>query len=402
MGIIRPAEEKKELTQYTNQASASKPGFFRVGRVVRSPGLTQVGGDCAAKRAVRAQDARPAVPPLPMPPTLHEIALVGCGGVAEMHLEGYAHHPERVRVVAACDPDRKRLQAARDRWGIPDLFSSAGGMIRGAAWEVAVVCTPTPVREAVVLALAGAGKHLLVEKPLADTYAEAQRLVAASEAAGVQLAVNQNFRYHYPFDLARRIVGEGRVGRVTGVIHHDLFFRQDRGWRTQRDRHALAVMGIHWLDGFRWMLGCEARSLRCRLRRSPAIQAAGETDASLQIDFEDGAVVSYVQSFSSFLARTETLVVGETELLRLHYGGAALYRRGRGPEPVQEWENPYAGANKPESAFACLDLLLTAVETGQPPPNSGRDNLKTVALLEAAYRSAAEDREVALPGGEPY
>jgi predicted dehydrogenase len=179
------------------------------------------------------------------------------------------------------------------------------------------------------------------------------------------------------------------------------FFRQDRGWRIERDRHALAVMGIHWLDGLRWLLQCEARSLRCRLRRSPAIQAAGETDASLQIDFEDGVTVTYVQSFSSALARTETLVLGDAGLLRLHYGGATLYRREHGPEPVEEWENPYAGDNKPESAFACLDLLLSAIETGQPPPNSGRDNLRTVALLEAAYRSAAEDREVELRGGEP-
>src|SRR5205823_690197 len=162
-------------------------------------------------------------------------------------------------------------------------FSSVAALIAGADWEVAVVCTPTPVREAVVSELASAGKHLLVEKPLAESYAEARRLVATCAAAGVQLAVDQNFRYHYPFDAARGLLAGGGVGRVLGVLHEDLFFRQDHGWRTERPRHALAVMGIHWLDGFRWLLGSEARTVRCQLHRSPAIRCAGETEAFLQL-----------------------------------------------------------------------------------------------------------------------
>jgi predicted dehydrogenase len=190
-----------------------------------------------------------------------DIAIIGCGGVSQMHLQGYAAHAERVRVVAACDPDASRAQAAAHEWHIPAVFNSVEEMIDGAQWEVAVVCTPTSVREGVVRTLASAGKHLFVEKPMADSYEEAQRMVAACRDAGVMIAVDQNFRYHYPFDQARSLISEGRIGKIIGITHQDLFFRQDRGWRPQRPRHALAVMGIHWLDGFRWALGCEARSV---------------------------------------------------------------------------------------------------------------------------------------------
>src|SRR5262249_25757461 len=155
------------------------------------------------------------------------------------------------------------------------------------------------VREAVVREAAAAGKHLFVEKPLADSYEEAQRMVVACEGAGVRLAVDQNFRYHYPFHQARAVIDAGRLGRVLGITHQDLFLRQDSGWRTGCPRHALAVMGIHWLDGLRWMLRSEARSLLCRTPRSAAIECAGETDALLQIDFENGVSAAYVQSFSS-------------------------------------------------------------------------------------------------------
>jgi D-apiose dehydrogenase len=325
------------------------------------------------------------------------IAVVGCGGVSEMHLEGYARHPERVRAVAACDVDPARAEAAARRWGIPVVFPSVEAMIASAAWDVAVICTPTPVREAVVSELAAAGKHLFVEKPLADSLAEATRMVAACERAGVRLAVDQNFRYHYPFELARRLIAEGRLGAVLGITHQDLFFRQDLGWRTRQPHHALAVMGIHWLDGFRWALGSEARSLLCRTHASPAIDCLGETDAFLQIAFENGATAAYVQSFSSPLARTETLISGEKALLMLSYAGTAFYQRGAAHQPVETWANPYAGANKPESTFLCLDHLLTALETGQEPPNSGRDNLRTVALLDAAYRSAIEEHPILFP-----
>ena len=183
------------------------------------------------------------------------VGLVGCGGVSAMHLEGYRRHAERVQVVAACDVDAGRARQAQERYGIGQVFDSLERMIGDADWDVAVVCTPTPVREPVVTTLAAAGKPIFVEKPLADSYEEAERVVTACEQAGVQLAVDQNFRYHYPFHIAKQLIAEGRLGPVLGIVHDEFMFRQDAGWRLQQPRHALAVMGIHWLDGFPWMLG---------------------------------------------------------------------------------------------------------------------------------------------------
>jgi D-apiose dehydrogenase len=328
--------------------------------------------------------------------TGHRIAVVGCGGVSGMHFEGYAAHPDRVRVVAACDPVAERREWAEREHHVPRTFASVEDLLGYGGWDVAVVCTPSQVRESAVAALAGAGKHILTEKPLADTYEEASRLVRLCASAGVTLAVNQNFRDHYAFGIAARLIAAGEIGDVLGVSHRDLMFRQDRGWRTRMERHALSVMGVHWLDGFRQLAGGRATRVWAQTYSSPAIDCAGETDAFVQIEF--GPVpVSYVQSFSSRVTATETVVLGEKGTLRFDY--ATLTRIGGNDSA--EWANPHAGPGKPESTYLSLSRLLGAIETGGQPANSGRDNLETIALLEAAYRSARERRAIELTEGLP-
>jgi predicted dehydrogenase len=286
---------------------------------------------------------------------------------------------------------------------VPKTFATVGDLLGDASagagddhWDVAVVCTPSEVREPALAQLAAAGKHILTEKPLADSYAEAAKLVTLCEDAGVLLAVDQNFRDHYAFGIAARLIADGEIGSVLGIIQRDLMFRQDRGWRIQQPRHALSVMGVHWFDGFRQLVSWDATRITARTFSSPAIDCAGETDAYVQIDF--GPVpVSYTQSFSSRFAATDTVVIGERATLEFGYGTLTRHTA----DGTQVWTNPYAGPGKPESAFRSLNRLLDAVDTGQPPSNSGRDNLKTIALLEAAYESARQGRAVELTGGLP-
>lgn len=325
-----------------------------------------------------------------------KIAIVGCGGVSRMHFETYLQHTDRIQIVAVCDADSRRLEQVRNEYGIENGFVSVEDMLAQTTWEVAVVCTPTTVRRPVVETLAAAGKHIMVEKPFADTYAEAQEMVNACQKAEVKLAVNQNFRYHYPFEIVREIVTRGTIGRVVSVVHQDLMLRHDSGWRTQTTRHALAVMGVHWLDGFRRMLDDEATTLACQTRRSGVIQSEGESDASVQLTFKKGTVVSYIESFSSSFSRVETLLIGTKGSLLISNDTVSLFKIDEPRKVQKEWLNPYSGANKPEATFISLNQLFKAIEEGREAPNSGLDNLKTIALLDGAYQSAEEKRIVTI------
>jgi predicted dehydrogenase len=325
----------------------------------------------------------------------YKVGIVGAGGVTELHFVGYKDHPERIEVTALCDPNPEALQAKADKYGVPQRFTDLQDFIRNSGVDVAVVCTPTSIRKQIVFPLIEAGLPVFVEKPFSDTLAEAAEITEKARKHGVPVSVNQNFRRHYPFELVKHKIAEGVIGGITSILFTNLFFRQDVGWRLECERNALSVMGIHWFDGFRQILGSDAVSVVCQNRSSSAVQCAGETDATVQVVFENDTVATYVQSFSSTFNRTEMIVIGESGTIVTGYDSASLYRKGD-KSPVEVWENK---VSREVATYEGLNHLLVSMETGIEAPNSSKDNLKTITILDAAYVSAQEQRIVHLNKG---
>lgn len=328
-------------------------------------------------------------------PKQHRIAVIGAGGVSAMHFDGFRMRPERIDVVAVVDPSAERRDWAASTYGVPAGFATLAEALDGIDFDVAVVCTPSHVRVETVRALAAAGKHILVEKPFADGIEEARELVRITDDAGVQLAVDQNFREHYGFEQARDLIQQGRIGRVRVINHRELMHRIDEGWRNEQPHHALMVMGVHWLDGFRRLLDQDADWLVARTFSAPSVPAIGETDANVQIRFGD-ATVTYTDSFSSWITQWDTIVLGDEGTLHISKSTITI----AGPDGTETVDIPLAtAANKPLTAYGALAGLLDAVETGVEAPNSGRDNLKTVSLIDGVYRAAQSGDPVTFVNG---
>jgi predicted dehydrogenase len=328
-------------------------------------------------------------------PRRHRIAVVGAGGVSAMHFDGFRMRPDRIDVVAVVDPSAERREWAVATYGVPNAYSNIAEALAGIDFDIAVVCTPSHVRVETVRDLAAAGKHILVEKPFADGIDEARELVRLTDKAGVQLAVDQNFREHYGFELARGLIHAGRIGRVRVINHRELMHRVDEGWRNDQPHHALMVMGVHWLDGFRRLIDQDAEWLVARTFSSPSVPAVGETDANVQIHFGD-VTVTYTDSFSSWITQWDTIVLGDEGTLHITGGAITI----AGPNGTETFTNELStGENKPLTAYGALANLLDAVETGVEAPNSGRDNLKTVSLIDGVYRSAESGAPVDFVNG---
>ncbi|MCZ6679461.1 MAG: Gfo/Idh/MocA family oxidoreductase [Candidatus Poribacteria bacterium] len=320
------------------------------------------------------------------------IAQVGVGNRGRATLAAFSKHPERVDIVAACDINPENVQRAANQFNIPAHYQSVEDLIQQADFEVASVTTATPVRQAVIQPLLEAGVHVIADKPFAETLDEARAIVACAEANNRRIAVGQNFRYLHGFDTARQYLADLPLGQPRHLTHLLLGTRQDRGWRAERERRVMAIMTIHWFDGYRWMLDDLPETIYCQTSKSPLIDGRGETHTSLTIRFQNGCVASLTESFGSH-RRTAIPPILDCDEGSLEITGAELrvYETGIS-EPVRVI--PATNASMEVVTYMCLADLLDAIEADREPPNSGQDNLKTMAMMEGAYRSAEANRVV--------
>lgn len=319
------------------------------------------------------------------------IGILGCGRISRHHFSAAQALAPRAKVVAACDVDARLLNERCDQFDVARRVSAVEELARCAEVDVVVVVTPPHVRLAVAQPLLEAGKHLLVEKPFTESMAEAHAIVDLAARLGRQVAVNQNYRWYDAIIHTRGLIQSGRIGAPTYAVIHDCVWRDEvSGWRRETTRLALAVMGIHWLDRLRWLLMDEPVAVSSLTGMRPTLASQGENETTTIVEFRNGALATLTHSWSSqtrgranfqqFDGPQGSLVLSEDAEVTLYSG-----------EEEQRWS---FARDFTASFGASLRLLLDAVESGQEAPHSARDNLMTMALLEACYLSAAERRRV--------
>ncbi|MCF7854675.1 MAG: Gfo/Idh/MocA family oxidoreductase [Candidatus Pacebacteria bacterium] len=336
---------------------------------------------------VRTQAGNEVDHPLSSP---SRVGFVGAGNILKMHMQGLRRHSDRLTAAAVCDVDVDRLRDAAAVWSIPACYQQVEAMLENETLDACVVITPTHVRREVLLSIMGKGIPILCEKPLAETYAEAQALAAAARRNNVPVAVNQNFRRYFTFELARRQLAAGDLGRPLHLTQTVMNRRRDRGWRLERERYIMSVMSIHWFDGYRYLLGEEPRGVYCRTPSGTSGSGFGETAVSLLLDFPGGTVVNLNESFSSFAPFSRACLDCEQGSLIMDYEKLLMIDTEK---KTVEIANPY---DKPEATVSLLIDLCGAAEEGRPPTTDIADNLKSMRILEAAYKSMNEKRYVLL------
>ena len=318
----------------------------------------------------------------------YRVGIVGAGNISRMHIDGMSRHADRMKVVALCDLDTKMAQKRAADYGIEHTYNDLEEMIGQANLDVAVVCTPTHVRKQVVIPLINANIPIFCEKPFAETYAEAKDIETAVRDSGSAFALNQNLRRTFSFSVARKIIEAGSLGRPLHLMHTVAVLRRDKGWRLERKRYVMSVMSIHWFDGYRYLLQDEPDEVYCRSINSPATAGGDDTAVSLILHFRKGTVVTLSESFSSLTKPQNCSLDCESGGLELGYQSVVEF----GPEgQTAEHQNPFT---KPEATYWLLNDLMEGVENAREPETSAADNLKSIRILEAAYRSIEENRAV--------
>lgn len=328
-------------------------------------------------------------------------AIIGTGGMGRRHAEGLRAAPDRFDLVAACDTSPARLGAFCDKFTPPKRTADWHQVVRDPKVDAVLVLLPHDLHETVCVESARAGKDILLEKPIARTLAEADRIIAAAEDAGVTLMIAHNQRFDPLHRKVRDILDSGRLGEIFAarIDHHQNFFPSpDRAWWRSREAvggGCVIGSGIHRLDLLRWYLG-EAEEVFAYHASDPR-RLEAEVASVATIRFRGGAIAEF---FCNWGAPAGPAVAGES--LSLFGRQGCLYFDGaiRVSGPVDAGQSAPLAVVPAEGPCETMWVhFAECVESGRPPLTSGPQGRASLELALAIVRAAEEGRPVRLPLG---
>jgi predicted dehydrogenase len=339
-----------------------------------------------------------------------KIVIVGAGFAARIvHLPGYAGVGEPV--AAICDLDQERAQALADRYDIPKTYTDWREMFERERPDVVSVCLPNVLHRELTLAALEAGAHVLCEKPLATSVAEAHEMFDAATKAGRLLMAAQHLRFDPPVRAIKRVIESGALGEIYHAEANAMRRLGIPTWGLFHQKAAsaggpLLDIGVHMLDQTIWLidnprpLAVSAITQR-RFGDRPEIAAAMrnawdpakfdvEDFATALVRFEHGTNLILRTSWAAHIEQNQfgTLILG-TE------GGVtteppALYHLRNGVLANEEFKNLQGRSTYEAQARA----FLAAVRGERELPVKEEETLNVQRILNAAYASAEAGREV--------
>ncbi|HTS31941.1 MAG TPA: Gfo/Idh/MocA family oxidoreductase [Bryobacteraceae bacterium] len=330
--------------------------------------------------------------------------MIGAGFFAGFQAEAWKRIAG-VELVAVADPLRGRAEAFAAEFGIPRSYTDAGTMLQSERADFAdIVTRPDSHRELCALA-ARHCRAVLCQKPMAPTWADCQAMVEDCAYNGARLLIHENWRWQPWYREAKRLIAEGRLGRVfhlgfrmrTGDGRGDTPYLVQPYFR-EMPRLLLYETVVHFLDTFRF-LGGDLESVFCQTNRiNSAIQ--GEDYALVQVSFASGAngVIDANRISGTSppeVAFGEFRIEGEQAMLRIAPDGS-LYLADYGKSeilcPLQIPCEGYKG----DSVRALQQHFAACLRSGEAAESEGADYLKSVRAVEACYRSAETGMPVRL------
>lgn len=326
------------------------------------------------------------------------VALIGCGNIgAAAHTPAYLSVPG-VDLVAVCDPVKARVQAVSETTGAP--IATFEQILDDPAVMAVDVAVPTPVHAEVVEAALRAGKHVLIEKPIAVEVADGRRLVDLASRSGLVLMVGHVRRHDPRFRAVAAEVAAGSIGVPRYLRRAErqwLPFPAESWFWSGPGGGTLIDVGIHVVDLVRWLMGEPASVYATALRIRPEARLGSRPDhVFVTFGFEDGATAvgeaswAHPPSFATFYGALE--VVGTEGVISLRDEESPLVISG--PDGV---EHPRLGPflSTVPAAFSAQLAHFAAVVAGEEGQHqSASDAVASLALCLAAAESAETGRPV--------
>ena len=307
------------------------------------------------------------------------IALFGAGWIMDFHARAVLEHPG-AELVAAANWRQPSLDALAERHGIPRTTTDWAELAADPGVDAVVIATPNALHAPQAIACLDAGKHVLVEKPMARTLAEAQAMNAAARRSQARLMVAHCWRFHDDVRALRARIAAGELGDVVKTRGYGVHAGWGpKGWFVDRELAgggALLDMGVHAIDTARFLLG-DPQPLRvCASVSTRYGEYDVDDDGILLIGWDSGAS-SLVESgwWQPHLAGLEA----DTEIYGTG-GYARVWDFTEGPAGYEHCAQPMYSAQMAE--------FIDAIGEGRQPRPDGDDGEVVMRVVDDAYRSA--------------
>lgn len=331
------------------------------------------------------------------------MGLLGCGWAGAQHLRALTALAPRadLQVVIDIDPERARTTAGER--GAPAWATDYRPWLDRTQLDLLCICLPHHLHAEATIAAAEAGLHVLIEKPLAVTLAEADAMIAAAERAGVTLMVSENVRFQAAYARLAELLATGAIGRpflVRIAREHQMhaYLRQRPWFIEQPSGGILYSGGIHDLELLRMLAGEIAHVYAIAAPRALPEMRADDTSL-VAVGLASGAAALLVESFSLRTAQPGVHITA-------HGDGGSLWCYG---DRIQLYTAAEDGHNALLEEVTCPETdtfvaawahLLDCLDSGAEPLTSGRSQRAPLAAVLAAYASIERGERVELAAFE--
>ncbi|MCS7459804.1 Gfo/Idh/MocA family oxidoreductase [Paenibacillus doosanensis] len=336
------------------------------------------------------------------------IGIVGAGEiVAQAHLPAY--RMAGFQVAGIYDMNQAKAEELANRYPGMKVFATLEAMLADPQIQIVDIAVPAKHQPDIALKAASYGKHLLCQKPLAETFGQARALVDACAAAGIKAAVNQQMRWSPGIQASRSIAARGWLGQLLqGTVQVNVHTPWENWpWLTQISTLEVMYHSIHYLDSIRYVLGLQPEYVYADGAKIPNQPYAGETRTMIHIKYPGDVRALVHDNHNNRMPQEDWYATfrfeGTEGVVKGTNGALYNYPEGREDtislysnllEPGTLYAPKLEGRWFPHAFMGTMGELMRAIEEDREPENSIADNLITLRTVFAAYRSMSENRPV--------
>jgi predicted dehydrogenase len=334
------------------------------------------------------------------------VAIVGCGSITKYrHAPEYAYN-DAAEIVAFCDPNIARATLMADEYG-GKVYADYLEMFHKESLDAVSVCTPNLYHAPISIAAARAGLHVLCEKPMAASEAEALRMIAAAKENGVVLMVGHNQRLMPAHQKAKEILQSGELGKV-------LTFRTAFGhpgpeswsadgkdsWFFQKDMAIVGAMGdlgVHKADLIRWLLDDEVVEISAFVETLHKENTRVDDNAICIMRMNKGSIGTLTASWTYYKGEdNSTLLYCEHGVIKIGTDAVDQLIVELTNGKTQRYDVGAISTNTGQTHSGVIDAFIYSILTKTTPAISGEEGMKSLKVILAALESAESNKLIAI------